>query len=55
MMVFRALAVGWLDLLRPRQLYRRLRPLAWKFAAFAHFPSDLPAWLFRLVHLKKRQ
>ena len=21
--------VGWLDLLRPRQLYRRLRPLAW--------------------------
>jgi len=47
--------VGWLDLLRPRQLYRRLRPLAWKFAAFAHFPSDLPAWLFRLVHLKKRQ
>lgn len=47
--------VGWLDLLRPRRLYRRLRPLAWKFAAFAHFPSDLPAWLFRLVHLKKRQ
>lgn len=46
--------VGWLDLLRPRQLYRQLRPLAWKFAAFAHFPSDLPAWLFRLVHLKKR-
>ena len=47
--------VGWLDLLRPRQLYHQLRPLAWKFAAFAHFPSDLPAWLFRLVHLKKRQ
>lgn len=46
--------VGWLDLLRPRRLYRQLRPLAWKFAAFAHFPSDLPAWLFRLVHLKKR-
>lgn len=47
--------VGWLDLLRPRRLYHRLRPLAWKFAAFAHFPSDLPAWLFRLAHLKKRQ
>lgn len=47
--------IGYLDLLRPRRLYRRLRQHAWKFAAFANFPTLLPAWLFRLSHLKTRQ
>lgn len=46
--------VRWRDLLRPRQLYRRLRPLAWKYAALAHLPSTAPAWALRLWHLKKR-
>lgn len=46
--------VRWRDLLRPRQLYRRLRPLAWKYAALAHLPSAAPAWVLRLWHLKKR-
>lgn len=45
--------VRWRELLRPRRLYRRLRPLAWKYAALAHLPSDVPAWLLRLLHLKK--
>lgn len=45
--------VGYLDLLRPGRLHERLRHQPWRYAAFAHFSSALPAWLFRLVCLKK--
>jgi hypothetical protein len=43
--------IGYVDLLRPVRLYRRLKPRAWKFAAFADFSWALPAWLFRLAYL----
>lgn len=46
--------VGYLDLLRPRRLYRKLQPLPWKFAAFARFRIALPAWLFRWVYLMRK-
>jgi FMN phosphatase YigB (HAD superfamily) len=47
--------VGYLDLLRPRRLYRKLKSLPWKFAAFARFSTPLPAWLFRLVYLMNQR
>lgn len=46
-------SVGYLDLFRPRRLYRMLRHQPWKFAAFAGFRWSFPAWLFRLVYLSK--
>lgn len=48
-------SVGYSDLLQPRRLYRKLKHLPWKYAAFAHFSSMLPAWLFRLVALTNRK
>ena len=50
-----AAPIGYLDLLRPRALYRKLRHRPWKFAAFVRFPSTLPAWFFRLAHLMKQE
>ncbi len=46
-----AASIGYSDLLRPRRLYRKLKPHPWKFAAFAAFASRLPAWLFRWAYL----
>jgi FMN phosphatase YigB (HAD superfamily) len=43
--------VRYRDLFRPGRLYRKLRHLPWKFAAFAHFNWTFPAFLFRLAHL----
>lgn len=43
--------VRYLDLLRPRRMYLKLRNQPWKFSAFAHFGWMFPAWLFRLMHL----
>jgi FMN phosphatase YigB (HAD superfamily) len=50
-----ATPVGYFDWLRPRRLYRKLRHLPWKYAAFVHFSSTLPAWLFRLVCLANQR
>ena len=47
--------IGYLDLLRPRHLYRRLQYRPWKFAAFARFPTMLFSWLFRIGYLVKHR
>ena len=44
----------YLDLFRPRHLYRKLRHRPWKFAAFVRFPWAFPAWFFRLAQLLKK-
>ena len=48
-----AAPVRWRELLRPRRLYQRLRCVAWRYAAIAHWPSDLPSLVLRWLHLKK--
>ncbi len=43
--------LGWRDLLRPGQLWERLRGAAWRYALFAKMPTGMANFAFRMVYL----
>jgi HAD superfamily hydrolase (TIGR01549 family) len=43
--------VGWGDVLRPRQLWRRLEVSAWRYALFDRIPTGIPNFAFRIAYL----
>lgn len=44
-------SLRWRDLLRPRQLMRRLELSAWRYALFGQMPAGIANFAFRMVYL----
>ena len=43
--------LGWHDILRPVQLWQRLRSAAWRYALFAGIPTGIANFAFRMAYL----
>ncbi|PID49960.1 MAG: haloacid dehalogenase [Proteobacteria bacterium] len=44
-------AIGWRDLLRPRQLWMRFQHAAWRYALLANIPTGFANFAFRMAYL----
>jgi len=44
-------AISWHDLLKPMQLFHRIKVTAWRYALFANIPTHITNFFFRLVFL----
>lgn len=44
-------AINWKDLLKPMQLFQRVKVTAWRYALFANIPTHFANFLFRVLFL----
>ena len=44
-------SLTWLDLLRPRHLWQRMRLATWRYALLDRLPTSLPNFACRIAYL----
>lgn len=50
-----ASSVSWHNVLNPRTFMRQQHEAPWRYIVFAHLPTHLPTWLFRITWLRQKK